>query len=64
MTEVPSLPPSEDTGPPPLPEAVEARIQHLFRGERQRGRIHPLQPIIQRYRAAAAAEPATPEAAP
>jgi hypothetical protein len=50
--------PAEDTAPPPpLPQPMQARIEFLFRGERRRGLIHPLQPILQRYRAEADAAP-------
>ncbi len=51
----PFLPPADaDTPPPPLPEAQQARIEFIFRGERRRGLIHPLQHIVQRYRAGSA----------
>lgn len=52
----PFVPPPADAdpAPPPLPEAQQARIEFLFRGERRRGLIHPLQHIVQRYRAEAA----------
>jgi hypothetical protein len=51
----PTLQPAEDA-PPPLPEAEQARIEFLFRAERRHGLIHPLQHIVQRYRAEARSE--------
>lgn len=36
------------------PSDIEARIAYLFRAARREGRIHPLQHLIQRYRAEAA----------
>jgi len=51
----------KDTARLPLPAGVgdadgEARIQHLFRGARRDGRIHPLQHLVQRYRQAVPAQ--------
>lgn len=45
------LPTPPDAVAPLLPDAVQARIEFLFRIERRRGLIHPLQHILQRYRA-------------
>jgi putative nucleotidyltransferase with HDIG domain len=39
-----------DVQPPPAATA-NARIEHLFRGARSSGRIHPLQHLLQRHRA-------------
>jgi putative nucleotidyltransferase with HDIG domain len=39
-------------GLPTASPADEARIEHLFRGARRSGRIHPLQHLVQRHRAA------------
>lgn len=49
----PFSPPADALSEPPLPlpEAQQARIEFLFREERHRGLIHPLQHIVQRYRA-------------
>lgn len=49
----PFAPPADTLSPPalPLPEAQQARIEFIFRDERRRGLIHPLQHIVQRYRA-------------
>lgn len=48
----PFTPPVDANAPPPaLAEAQQARIEFIFRGERLRGLIHPLQHIVQRYRA-------------
>jgi len=47
----PLAPPIDVDTPPPLAEAQQARIEFIFRGERLRGLIHPLQHIVQRYRA-------------
>ena len=51
----PTIPSALPTSPAPAapPAAAEARIAHLFRAARREGRIHPLQHLIQRYRAEA-----------
>jgi hypothetical protein len=46
-------PQTVDEPPPALSDAEQARIEFLFRAERRRGVIHPLQHIVQRYRAEA-----------
>ena len=44
---------------PQLIDPTQARINHLFRAARRQGQIHPLQHLVERYRARqAAAEPA------
>jgi hypothetical protein len=42
--------PSPVPGAAAVPDAIEARLAHLFRAARHDGRIHPLQHLIQRYR--------------
>lgn len=37
--------------PKPPPEAFEARLNYLFRTTQRQGRIHPLQHLVQSYRA-------------
>ena len=56
----PTIPSTLPTSPAPAaplaaapPATAEARIAHLFRAARREGRIHPLQHLIQRYRAEA-----------
>jgi hypothetical protein len=50
-------PPLEDAAPR-LIDPTQARINHLFRAARRQGQIHPLQHLIERYRAGqAAADP-------
>lgn len=47
---------------PPVPPVSAApapsRLEHLFRRTLREGRIHPLQPLLRRYRGQTAAEEA------
>ena len=44
--------PAPPPGPAPADAAArDARIAHIFRSSRRAGAIHPLQHLIQRYRA-------------
>jgi hypothetical protein len=55
VTPTPAL---EGAVPRPI-DPTQARVTHLFRAARRQGQIHPLQHLIERYRARqAAAEPA------
>lgn len=57
----PTTPPLASAAVPCATDA-QARIAHLFRTARRRGQIHPLQHLIERYRAqqALADRPAPP----
>ncbi|WP_157264823.1 hypothetical protein [Azohydromonas aeria] len=44
--------PQPPAAPVPAPgDAAAARLAHLFRSSTRAGRVHPLQPLLQRYRA-------------
>lgn len=59
MFPTPFLRPSTTAVPAPLPgllsPAAAARLAHLFRLSTRAGCVHPLQPLLQRYRAREAA---------
>ena len=42
---------ASSAAPPAPAQTDEARLAHLFRAARRAGRIHPLQHLLQRYRA-------------